>query len=159
MADFTPEQPERAKVKRGKDDWHLVLKPTRDIAGAMGAGKRAGQFFVGFALESDEGLDQARAKMKRKRMDLMVLNSLQDEGAGFGVDTNRLTFIGAGGETERTELASKQDLARDLVARILNRISHAYQQRTDRRSGRTDGGQDRLPDKTAAPAGRNPAGR
>ncbi len=84
VSDFTPVSPSGKKVKRGKDEWSIQLKPTRDIAAEMGRKKKKGQLLVGFALETDNELEHARQKLEKKNLDLVVLNSMQDRGAGFG---------------------------------------------------------------------------
>lgn len=125
VADFTPVESFAKKVKRGDESWNIQLKPTRDIAGELGRRKSSKQFFVGFALETDSGVEQAHEKMRRKNMDLMVLNSLQDEGAGFGTDTNKVTMIDRTGGVERYELKPKTQVAADLVQRVINMIKNA----------------------------------
>ena len=125
VADFTPVESFEKKVKRGDESWNIQLKPTRDIAGELGRRKSSKQFFVGFALETDSGVEQAHEKMRRKNMDLMVLNSLQDEGAGFGTDTNKVTMIDRTGGVERYELKPKTQVAADLVQRVINMIKNA----------------------------------
>ena len=125
VADFTPVESFEKKVKRGDESWNIQLKPTRDIAGELGRRKSSKQFFVGFALETDSGVEHAHEKMRRKNMDLMVLNSLQDEGAGFGTDTNKVTMIDRTGGVERYELKPKTQVAADLVQRVINMIKNA----------------------------------
>jgi len=125
VADFTPVESFDKKVKRGDESWNIQLKPTRDIAGELGRRKSSTQFFVGFALETDSGVEHAHEKMHRKNMDLMVLNSLQDEGAGFGTDTNKVTMIDRTGGVERYELKPKTQVAADLVQRVINMIENA----------------------------------
>ena len=125
VSDFTPVENYDKKVKRGDKSWSIQLEPTRDIAGELGKRKSSSQFFVGFALETDHGLEHAQEKMHRKNMDLMVLNSLQDEGAGFGTDTNRVTLIDRTGKVERNELKPKTQVAADLVQRVINMIENA----------------------------------
>lgn len=125
VADFTPVESFSSKVKRGSDSWSIQLKPTRDIAGDLGKKKKAGQFFVGFALETDNELENARAKMFKKNMDLMVLNSLREAGAGFGTDTNKVTMIDRKGGVENYELKPKAGVAADLVNRLITMIENA----------------------------------
>jgi phosphopantothenoylcysteine decarboxylase/phosphopantothenate--cysteine ligase len=125
VADFTPVENYHKKVKRGAESWSIQLEPTRDIAGELGKRKSSKQFFVGFALETDQGVNHAQEKMRRKNMDLMVLNSLQDEGAGFGTDTNRVTLIERNGKVDRYELKPKSQVAADLVQRVINMMDDA----------------------------------
>ena len=91
VADFTPETTADKKIKRKGDELVLNLRPTQDIAAALGAIKNENQLLVGFALETDNEVQNAQDKMKRKNFDFIVLNSLQDKGAGFRVDTNKIT--------------------------------------------------------------------
>ena len=117
VADFTPARQEAVKIKR-KGPMSLELEPTRDIAAELGKMKKNGQVLVGFALETDAGMDSACGKLERKNLDMIVLNSLSDEGAGFSGDTNKVTLISRGGVVEALPLKSKQDVARDIVDRI-----------------------------------------
>ena len=117
VADFTPARQETVKIKR-KGPMSLELEPTRDIAAELGKMKKNGQVLVGFALETDAGMDSACGKLERKNLDMIVLNSLSDEGAGFSGDTNKVTLISRGGVVEALPLKSKQDVARDIVDRI-----------------------------------------
>ena len=93
VADFTPAIVADHKIKREGDELIIRLKPTRDIAAALGRMKGTNQLLVGFALETNDEETNARGKMKKKNFDFIVLNSLNDEGAGFQHDTNRITII------------------------------------------------------------------
>jgi len=93
VADFSPVRTENKKVKRGKENWQIELQPTEDIAAALGKMKTKNQILVGFALETDDEIENARKKLKKKNLDFIVLNSLNEKGAGFGVDTNKITII------------------------------------------------------------------
>ena len=117
VADFTPKVTASKKIKRKGDNLTLELQPTQDIAAALGAVKRKGQVMVGFALETDNELANAREKMKKKNLDLIVMNSLQDEGAGFRVDTNRVTIIDPHGLTAYGT-KSKREVAEDIIDRV-----------------------------------------
>lgn len=125
VSDFTPVQVSGKKVKRGDGEWKLQLEPTRDIAAEMGKRKREGQILVGFALETDNEEQNAQSKLKKKNLDLVVLNSMRDEGAGFGTDTNRVTMIDRSGNAEKFELKPKSQVASDLVRRVIKLIEHA----------------------------------
>lgn len=125
VADFTPVEPRDSKMKKGQAEWVLHLKPTVDIAAEMGKRKRDGQLFVGFALETEKGLENARKKLKNKNMDLILLNYAGEAGAGFGTDTNRVTLIDRSGEVEEYELKPKSQVATDLVARLVKMIEDA----------------------------------
>ena len=124
VADFTPVSVSGSKVKRGGEEWTIKLKPTRDIAGELGKRKRDDQLFVGFALETEQGILHAREKLSRKNMDLVVLNSLED-GAGFGTETNRVTMIDRNGAVEEHELKPKDQVAADLVERVIKILEDA----------------------------------
>jgi len=125
VSDFTPVSPSGKKVKRGTEDWTIQLKPTKDIAAEMGKRKKAGQLMVGFALETDNEEEHARRKLEKKNLDLVVLNSMQDRGAGFGTDTNRVTMIDRHGKAEKFELKPKSQVAYDLVQRVIKMIEDA----------------------------------
>ena len=125
VSDFTPVSTSENKVKRGEDEWTIRLKPTKDIAAEMGRRKSDRQLLVGFALETDNELENARLKMKKKNLDLVVLNSLQDLGAGFGTDTNRVTMIDRLGNSDHYELKPKAQVAADLVQRVIKMVEDA----------------------------------
>lgn len=118
VADFTPKTTADKKIKRKGDNLKLELQPTQDIAAALGAVKKKKQLLVGFALETDNEVKNAQDKMKRKNLDFIVLNSLQDKGAGFRVDTNKVTIIDHQGLTA-FDTKSKREVAEDIVERIL----------------------------------------
>jgi phosphopantothenoylcysteine decarboxylase/phosphopantothenate--cysteine ligase len=118
VSDFTPSEKADKKIKREKDDMILSLKPTQDIAASVGKIKRDGSLLVGFALETDNEFDNAQGKLERKNLDMIVLNSLQDPGAGFAVDTNKVSIIFRGGETLEYPLKSKSQVADDIVDNI-----------------------------------------
>ena len=120
VADFTPETTSATKVKRGDSDLVIRLKPTDDIAATLGRIKKEGQFLAGFALETDNEIANARGKMQRKNLDMIILNSLKDEGAGFGHDTNRITIIDRTDNIDKFELKSKDEVASDILNRIIS---------------------------------------
>lgn len=122
VADFTPETYSGSKIKRGADDLVIRLKPTTDIAAALGKLKTEHQLLVGFALETNDELDNAWNKLQRKNLDLIVLNSMNDPGAGFGVDTNKITMIDRYNNRTFFELKTKSEVARDIVARITEEL-------------------------------------
>ena len=118
VADFTPDTRADQKIKREKGDGlTLELRPTPDIAASLGAMKRPGQRLVGFALETNNAEAHAREKLAKKNLDFIVLNSLEDKGAGFAVDTNKVTIIDAETSTEYP-LKSKLEVARDIVKHL-----------------------------------------
>jgi phosphopantothenoylcysteine decarboxylase / phosphopantothenate---cysteine ligase len=122
VADFTPENYSGSKLKRGKDDLTIHLKPTNDIAGDLGQLKTEKQLLVGFALETNDERTNAYSKLKRKNLDFIVLNSMNDQGAGFGVDTNKITMIDQDNNQTFFELKSKTEVASDIVARIISEM-------------------------------------
>lgn len=121
VADFTPECTYDQKMKRQGADLVVRLKPTQDIAAHLGSIKQPGQTLVGFALETHEEADHAREKLIRKNLDFIVLNSLNDAGAGFGYDTNKVSILTAEGYTFEHSLKSKKEVAEDILDTL-----HAY---------------------------------
>ncbi len=115
VADFTPEISSDVKIKREKEDLVIKLKPTKDIAAALGAAKTPNQVLVGFALETHNEKTNAQSKLERKNLDFIVLNSLQEAGAGFRHDTNKISIIERNGETTDFDLKSKSSVAQDIV--------------------------------------------
>lgn len=116
VADFTPAVTSDTKIKR-KGEITLTLKPNPDIAASLGAIKRPDQRMVGFALETNDEFSNAQDKLERKNLDFIVLNSLHDEGAGFGYDTNKVTLIDRNGSDE-LPLQSKKDVAKAIVCKL-----------------------------------------
>ena len=121
VADFTPKTTADKKIKRKGDDLTIKLQPTQDIAAALGAQKKKEQVLVGFALETDNELKNAKDKMERKNLDLIVLNSLQDKGAGFRVDTNKVTIIDRHNGLTAYDTKTKREVAEDIVECIVKR--------------------------------------
>ena len=124
VADFTPKEKSGVKLKRGNESLCIELLPTRDIAAELGKKKKAGQLLVGFALETNDEECNALLKLKKKNLDLIVLNSLRDEGAGFGVDTNKVTLIDRSEKTEVLDLKLKSEVAADIVDRIAQMVKN-----------------------------------
>ena len=119
VADFTPEKVCTEKMKRETTgELQLRLLPTRDIAAALGQMKRPEQRLVGFALETTNELVHATDKLQRKGLDFIVLNSLRDKGAGFAVDTNKITILSADGKQKEFPLKPKTEVAKDIVATL-----------------------------------------
>jgi len=115
VADFTPENVEDTKIKREEDDLLLHLKPTKDIAAALGASKKQGQTLVGFALETDQEIEHAKLKLERKNLDFIVLNSLRDKGAGFRHDTNKISILNIDGYKFEYPIKTKKEVAEDIL--------------------------------------------
>jgi phosphopantothenoylcysteine decarboxylase/phosphopantothenate--cysteine ligase len=120
VADYKPKTPIQSKIKRSDTDLMLALVPNEDIAAKLGRQKREGQILVGFALESDNGINNASRKLTEKNLDLIVLNQLNDPGAGFNVDTNKIVIIGKGNKQINFELKSKDNVAQDIILEVLN---------------------------------------
>jgi phosphopantothenoylcysteine decarboxylase/phosphopantothenate--cysteine ligase len=121
VADFTPAAVAENKIKREGNRLTLELEPTQDIAKALGQMKKEGQVMIGFALETNDEENHAKEKLRKKNLDFIVLNSLQDKGAGFRHNTNKVTFIDQEGET-RFPLKSKKEVARDIVNKLVTII-------------------------------------
>ncbi len=119
VADFTPVNPVNTKVKRGKSNYTIELTPTKDIAASLGQVKSENQFLVGFALETNNEEQNAQLKLEKKNLDLIVLNSLNDSGAGFQYDTNKITIFTRTGELKKFELKSKPEVAKDIVDELI----------------------------------------
>ena len=116
VADYTPEVVADSKIKKGEGDMVIKLKRTRDIAAELGR-EKGSRLLVGFALETDNELENAEVKLQKKNFDFIVLNSLRDSGAGFQVDTNKVSIIDA---TTRQDLPllSKKEVAERIVDKI-----------------------------------------
>lgn len=120
VADYAPAEVADRKIKREHSEVpviHLVKNP--DIAATLGSRKRPGQILVGFALETDHELDNAAEKLRRKNLDMIVLNSLRDKGAGFGTDTNKVSIIRRDGSREDFGLKPKREVASDIVSSVI----------------------------------------
>jgi phosphopantothenoylcysteine decarboxylase / phosphopantothenate---cysteine ligase len=118
VADYTPSTVATDKIKKQGDEISLTLKKTRDILATLGKQKKTGQILVGFALETNNEQENALKKLKEKNADLIVLNSLNDAGAGFGHDTNKVTLYFKNGNHSKLELQSKQQLASNIIDSI-----------------------------------------
>ena len=122
VADFTPEHIAEQKIKREGDDLVIRLKPTQDIAATLGKMKKKGQLLVGFALETHNEQHNAQAKLQRKNFDFIVLNSLNDKGAGFRCDTNKITIIDKDGQ-KNYPLKPKTEVANDIINRLCKELN------------------------------------
>jgi phosphopantothenoylcysteine decarboxylase/phosphopantothenate--cysteine ligase len=117
-ADFRPTTEAKQKIKKGKSAPRIDLEQTEDILKSTIARRKKKSVIVGFALETTNGVSNAREKLTSKSLDLVVLNDATEPGAGFGVDTNRVTLIDRKGREEELQLMSKADLAELLLDRI-----------------------------------------
>lgn len=121
VADYAPAEVADAKIKREHQDVPVIrLVKNPDIAKTLGQVKKAGQTLVGFALETDHEIENATEKLARKNLDMIVLNSMRDKGAGFGTDTNKIAIITPDGCRADFPLKSKADVAKDIVDKILS---------------------------------------
>lgn len=125
VADWRPAHQAKEKLKKRDGLSALDLEATEDILGWMGGVKRAGQLLVGFALETDDERHNAEEKLARKNLDLIILNSLRDLGAGFGHDTNKVTLIDVNTNATDLPLMAKPDVARAILDRVEKLIPHA----------------------------------
>ncbi len=119
VADYEPEEVERRKIKKSGRTLTLNLKPTPDILAELGSVKKEKQLLIGFALETDNEEENARLKLKKKNLDAIVLNSLQDKGTGPGSDLNRIAIMDKHNKTHKFELKPKTDVATDIVTYII----------------------------------------
>jgi phosphopantothenoylcysteine decarboxylase/phosphopantothenate--cysteine ligase len=122
VADYKPKVVSDQKIKKSDENFTIVLEKTKDILASLGDIKK-NQFLIGFALETENEIENAKAKIQKKNLDLIVLNSLQDKGAGFGKATNKVTFIDSSFQIEPMELKSKEEVADDIVNKV---IAHFY---------------------------------
>lgn len=122
VADYTPENPASQKIKKTDEKFSLQLTKTTDILAELGKWKQSGQFLTGFALETENEISNATLKLKKKNLDLIVLNSLKDAGAGFGTSTNKVTLIFKDGEQTSLPLQSKAKVAQQIFDAILLKV-------------------------------------
>ncbi|MFV8376082.1 bifunctional phosphopantothenoylcysteine decarboxylase/phosphopantothenate--cysteine ligase CoaBC [Flavobacterium sp. LB1P71] len=123
VADYKPKNVASQKIKKNADDFTIELEKTKDILASLGQSKK-NQFLIGFALETENEIENAKLKIQKKNLDLIVLNSLQDKGAGFGKATNKVTFIDKFFTIEAMELKSKEAVADDILNKV---IAHFYE--------------------------------
>ena len=121
VADYKPKKSASQKIKKTDTALELSLSPTKDILASLGAIKKQ-QYLVGFALETNNEIENAKGKLKRKNLDAIILNSLQDKGAGFAKDTNKITIIDKEFNEKAFKLKSKVAVAKDIMNEIVNRI-------------------------------------
>ena len=118
VADYTPANQSKEKIKKKEGDLSLQLARTKDILQTMGSRKKAHQILIGFALETNNELENAKRKLQKKNLDLIVLNSMKDKGAGFQHQTNKVTIIDRFQSSTEFELKSKREVARDILLTI-----------------------------------------
>jgi phosphopantothenoylcysteine decarboxylase/phosphopantothenate--cysteine ligase len=115
VADYKPAAVADGKIKKSRQHRSIELVPTRDILAALGKSKKPGQILAGFALETENEIENAKAKLKNKNLDLIVLNSLKDKGAGFEGETNKVTMIHWSGKISGGSLKNKSEVASDIL--------------------------------------------
>lgn len=118
VADYRPKNVASQKIKKKDETFSIELEKTKDILASLGEIKKH-QFLIGFALETENEIEHAKQKIQKKNLDLIVLNSLNDEGAGFGKPTNKVTFIDKNFSMEPMNLKSKEQVAQDIVNKIV----------------------------------------
>jgi phosphopantothenoylcysteine decarboxylase/phosphopantothenate--cysteine ligase len=118
VADYRPKTVADQKIKKSANNFVIELEKTEDILLSLGKNKKQ-QFLIGFALETENEIENAKAKIQKKNLDLIVLNSLQDEGAGFQKSTNKITFIDKEFKIEPMELKSKEAVADDILNKVI----------------------------------------
>ncbi|MEO0896279.1 MAG: bifunctional phosphopantothenoylcysteine decarboxylase/phosphopantothenate--cysteine ligase CoaBC [Bacteroidota bacterium] len=118
VSDYTPITPSDIKIKKTGDELNIALKKTQDILKSVGKIKKEGQILVGFALETHDEVKHAEKKLQSKNLDFVVLNSLNDKGAGFGHDTNKVSILCRTGEKHNFPLKSKKEVAKDILALV-----------------------------------------
>ena len=123
VADYKPKNVASQKIKKSADDFTIELEKTKDILASLGEIKK-NQFLIGFALETENEIENAKLKIQKKNLDLIVLNSLQDSGAGFGKATNKVTFIDKIFNIEPMDLKSKEAVADDILNKV---VAHFYE--------------------------------
>lgn len=119
VADFTPVHSAKSKIKKSDTLAAIQLKPTKDILASVGKNKRRNQVLVGFALETDNEIENASKKLNTKNLDFIVLNTLKDKGAGFGTSSNKVTFIEAKNKITKFDMKPKVMVAKDIVDKII----------------------------------------
>ncbi len=119
VADYSPDIVAKNKIKKSDTSLSISLKKTTDILAEMGAKKKDNQFVVGFALETENEIDNAKSKLTRKNLDMIVLNSLNNKGAGFQHNTNKITIIDKANIITDFELKDKSDVAKDIINKII----------------------------------------
>jgi phosphopantothenoylcysteine decarboxylase/phosphopantothenate--cysteine ligase len=121
VADYTPTHPAEEKIKKTEGDSSIALERTEDILAYLGEHRRAGQFICGFSMETEHMLENSRAKLAKKKVDMIVANNLKVAGAGFGTDTNIVTII-TPDDCRELEIMSKTEVASEIITAILEKI-------------------------------------
>ena len=125
VADYRPAKVSAVKIKKKDSSLTIELEPTKDILAQLGKTKKKNQLVVGFALETNNELENAKKKLRSKNLDFIVLNSLQNKKAGFSHDTNKISIIDSNNKISNFELKNKDEVARDIIAHLIKKIKHA----------------------------------
>ncbi len=125
VADYRPSKVSVTKIKKQEAELTIQLEPTPDTLAALGKLKTKNQLLVGFALETNNEVENAKKKLKNKNLDFVVLNSLKDKNAGFRHNTNKISIIDSNNKISNFELKNKDEVARDIIAHLINKIKHA----------------------------------
>ncbi len=120
VADYKPATTSKQKIKKSTASKNIEIIPTKDTLSELGKLKRSNQVLVGFALETENEIENAKTKIKNKNLDLIILNSLNDKGAGFKIDTNKITIIDKYNKINKFELKNKAEVAKDILREIKN---------------------------------------
>jgi phosphopantothenoylcysteine decarboxylase/phosphopantothenate--cysteine ligase len=122
VSDYKTDRLESQKVKKSEENWNITLQKTNDILLEVSQMKKENQILVGFALETENEMENATAKLEQKNLDLIVLNSLNDKGAGFSYDTNKITIIEKDNNVQEFELKHKSEVAKDIMDKIIQKL-------------------------------------
>jgi phosphopantothenoylcysteine decarboxylase/phosphopantothenate--cysteine ligase len=122
VSDYTPKLVSATKMKKKTENLSIEFVKTQDILKSLGQIKEDKQFLVGFALETNDEIENAKKKLKDKNLDFIVLNSMNDNGAGFKHDTNKVTIIDNNNKLFNFELKSKQDVANDIINHLIDKL-------------------------------------
>jgi phosphopantothenoylcysteine decarboxylase/phosphopantothenate--cysteine ligase len=125
VADYKPKTIASQKIKKSETEFIIELEKTKDILASLGKIKEK-QFLIGFALETENEIENAKLKIQKKNLDLIVLNSLQDKGAGFGNPTNKITFIDKDFIIEPMSLKPKEQVANDIMDKVISHYEIAF---------------------------------
>ena len=125
VADYRPAKVSPVKIKKKDTTLDIKLEPTQDILAQLGKTKKKNQLVIGFALETNNELENAKKKLRSKNLDFIVLNSLQDKKAGFRHHTNKISIIDSNNKISNFELKSKDQVAKDIIAHLIKKIKHA----------------------------------
>ncbi|MCB0457611.1 MAG: phosphopantothenoylcysteine decarboxylase, partial [Flavobacteriaceae bacterium] len=121
VADYRPKEVAKQKIKKKEEQFHLALEKTEDILASLGKIKKK-QFLVGFALETENELENAKTKLLKKNLDLIVLNSLNDAGVAFGSSTNKVTLLSPNNKVVPFSVKEKEQVAKDILLYIIENI-------------------------------------